>query len=64
MAEKLDEYKTTSIPGGTYHAMAPEMAALYLAKSQKQEADYSNLPSFSSDIYSLGILSVELASKM
>lgn len=29
MAEQLDKYKTTSIPGGTYHAMSPDMAKLY-----------------------------------
>ena len=63
MAEQMDEYHTTSVPGGTYHAMSPEMACLYKAKLNKQEPDYSALPSFESDLWAVGILSVELASK-
>ena len=59
----MDEYHTTSVPGGTYHAMSPEMANLYRLKLNKEEPDYSALPSFESDLWSVGILALELASK-
>lgn len=39
------------------------MASLYKAKLNKQEADYSQLPSFESDLWSLGVLLLELVSK-
>ena len=35
MSEELDEYNTTSRPGGTFHCMSPEMAYLYQAKLLK-----------------------------
>ena len=64
MAEELDEHNTTSRPGGTYHCMSPEMAYLYQSKLLKQEPDYSALPGFESDLWNLGIFSIELISKM
>ena len=63
MAEELDQYETTSMPGGTYHCMSPEMAKLFKSRLQKEEPDYSCLPSYESDLWSLGILAVEMASR-
>jgi serine/threonine protein kinase len=63
MAEIMDEFGTTSIPGGTYHCMSPEMADLYWKKLKNEEADYSNLPGYSSDYWTIGILALEFASK-
>ena len=64
MTEELDEYKTTSRPGGTYHCMSPEMASLFISRLKNEEPDYKNLPSFSSDIWTLGIFAIELVFKM
>ena len=63
MAEILDQFGTTSRPGGTYHCMSPEMAQLYLLKIKNEEADYTNLPGYPSEIWTIGILTLEFASK-
>jgi serine/threonine protein kinase len=61
LCDEIGEDRETSKPGGTLHAMSPEMARLYLKRAQEVEIDYkTDLVTFSSDYYSLGILAIEL----
>jgi len=51
----------TSTPAGTFHAMSPEMANLYLKSLNKEEIDYQkDLITFDTDLYSLGVLVLEM----
>lgn len=61
--KKITFHFSTSLPGGTFHAMSPEMAKLFKKCLLKEEIDYScDLVSYESDIYSLGVFMVELLS--
>jgi serine/threonine protein kinase len=64
LAEEIyDGSGTTSKAAGTFHAMAPEMANLYLKILKDEEVDYQrDLISYESDIFSLGVLMLELMS--
>lgn len=49
------------MPAGTFHSMSPEMARLYHKRLIEEEIDYKNdLVTFESDLYSLGILMIEM----
>ena len=63
LAEQVAEDGFTSVPGGTLHAMSPEMLILYtkVATGQQDRIDYSReCVSFAHDFYSIGVLILEL----
>ena len=53
----------TSVPGGTLHAMSPEMLILYtkVATGQQDRIDYTReCVTFAHDYYTIGVLILEL----
>ena len=63
LAEQVSADGYTSVPGGTMHAMSPEMLVLYtkMATGQQDKVDYTReCVSFAHDFYSVGVLILEL----
>ena len=62
LSEQLTEVNT-AVPGGTLHAMSPEMLVLYtkVATGQQDKVDYSkDLVTCAHDYYTIGVLILEL----
>ena len=63
LSEFLGPDKETLTPGGTLHAMSPEMLILYtkVATEQKDKVDpKKNAVGFAHDYYTLGVLLLEI----
>ena len=63
MSELVTDGNLTAVPGGTLHAMSPEMLVLFtkVATGQQDKIDRErDRVSFSHDFYTIGVLILEL----
>lgn len=58
LAEQVNEAQESYVAGGTLHAMSPEMLRLFVKQAQQIPTNES--VSANTDVYSLGVLLLEI----